>query len=270
MIAIKVILFLVTATTLFGTNYSYYIDDDAKARIVKGDQANHGQFPYYSFLRAINANGGNIACGGSLISNQWVLTAAHCLIKAVSVDVHLGISATNINEPGHVRFRSRSIFLHPEYVQSRAQNDIALIRLPRTVQRSSTIQPIKLPSTCEAVENRDAVATGFGVMHTGANAIPSTLQYTRLKTISRIECVEQFPFLVKNSAVLCAESDKQSSVCSGDSGGPLVDIENETLLGVADFVDGEGCDSGLPQGFQRVPSHLDWINSVTRIKITRC
>lgn len=88
-------------------------------RIVEGHNAERGQFPYYVYLEIIAPEGS--VCGGSLISNQWILTAAHCLEDVTRVHVHLGsLRAWNTMEIGRKRIDVREIddiHLHPKYSQ---------------------------------------------------------------------------------------------------------------------------------------------------------
>lgn len=92
---------------------------DIEPRIEGGENAVQGQFPFYALLNIITFEG-NYTCGGSLISNQWIVTTAHCLNGAYRVEVHLGSLKTNeANEKGRVTIttiKQQDIILHPNYV----------------------------------------------------------------------------------------------------------------------------------------------------------
>lgn len=103
-------------------NHAYTI----QPRIVDGEKAKSGQFPYYAFLDIkLNEREGS-ACGASLINNEWLITAAHCLKNAQSVDVHLGEHQLNYRKAGHKAFtiESDEFYTHPEYKHNIALNDI--------------------------------------------------------------------------------------------------------------------------------------------------
>lgn len=95
--------------------------------------------------------------------------------------------------------------------------------------------------------------------------MPQILQYTPLRTLSMFQCWREFPFLIlSGNKVVCASGDDQRSVCRGDSGGPLA-TDDGKLVGITSFINTEGCEDGLAQGFTRVSSYLKWIKTETGI-----
>lgn len=92
-----------------------------KPRIIDGRRAGPGQFPYYAYLDIKLSNGTNAVCGASIISSEWLLSAAHCLKNAQNVRVHLGEYLLNNPEPGHtpIVVQSDGFHVHP-------QNDIGM------------------------------------------------------------------------------------------------------------------------------------------------
>lgn len=261
---------LIVVSSAFGIPADY--NQDVVPYIVNGSNSTRGQFPYYAFFRFYECD--NCApsyCGGNIISDQWILTAAHCVDTAKRVEVILGVLTLNdYNEAGRITMGSTEIIVHPYWNRNILHNDIALIRLPRKIQFSRTIQPVKLPSACDTFQNQWAVATGFGQTNTTEAGSPPVLQWTYLYTISNAACSRHFSSIYNRRSVICTAGYQNKSICFGDSGGPLVHSTTNTLIGLASFVMRAGCHYGYPQAFTFVPEYLQWIHLRTGIPITKC
>lgn len=121
----NLIVVLLISFSCFATNNAFQI----RPKIVKGFTAEHGQFPYFAFLSIKLSSGGGAACGASLISDEWLITAAHCVDGAEQVAVHLGKSQlNNSSEPGHVGIlvEKDNLHIHPCYFKPISLNDIGL------------------------------------------------------------------------------------------------------------------------------------------------
>lgn len=234
----KISLLVFTVAALLSTGFAFDFDDfdlTIEPRIIQGRNSTRGQFPYYVFLK-VKMMQGMASCGGSLISNQWVVTAAHCLYGVSGGEVHLGaLRVANLTEEGRkiVTFSRKEIHVHPRYVQAVVWNDIGLIKLPAPVEFSDTIKPVKL--ACESNRALDVTAIGNGLMHTDDRQLAPILQYVDLKTISLGECLPNFPFLIFRKSVICARGQQQKSACRGDSGGPLISEKTKNLIGLTSF-----------------------------------
>lgn len=108
---------------LVAANHAYKL----QSRIVDAEKAAPGQFPFYAFLH-IKTEDPRMsgACGASIINDEWLLTAAHCLTGAVGVDVHLGEYQLNNPEPEHIAIKVGldGLHPHPEYNPRLSLNDI--------------------------------------------------------------------------------------------------------------------------------------------------
>lgn len=131
-------------------------------RITNGNKASAGQFPYQAGL-SLKSSAGSSWCGGSLIGNQWVLTAAHCTDGITSVTVYLG-STTRTVADHSVTVSSSNFKQHTGYKSSTLANDISLIKIP-AVTYTSKISAIKLPaiaSSYSTYAGSTAIASGWG------------------------------------------------------------------------------------------------------------
>lgn len=116
MLKISIILLagLLAAVSAFDLN-----EFEIGPNIVQGENATRGQFPFYAFLK-IRVKQGFAACGGSLISDEWVVTAGHCLKGALDVEVHLGALRVNdTKEEGRLIFNvsAEGIHHYPRFFQ---------------------------------------------------------------------------------------------------------------------------------------------------------
>lgn len=249
---------------------------ELRSRIARGYNSHRGQFPYFAFLEIYSdAFGDQVrACGGSLISDRWVITAAHCLKDAEEIDVHLGeLSVYDLFRRGSdiIHVVEEDMHMYPNYFEPLVWNDIGLINLPEKPRRSPNIQPIQLPTKCETNENVEVIAMGNGAASTNTDTgLAPILQFALLNTTTRRQCREQFPFLFFRRSVICAVSDYKQSVCHGDSGGGLVRVEDNTLIGIASFIDSVGCEKGLPQAFTNILRYTKWISQKTGLKLPSC
>ncbi|XP_073836508.1 serine protease 3-like [Musca autumnalis] len=240
------------------------VEDAIEGRITNGKTASSGQFPYQVGL-SLKTSSGSFWCGGSLIGNTWVLTAAHCTDGVTSATVYLGSTTRTVADVTHT-VSSSAIHQHTGYKSSTLANDISLIKIPST-SYTSKIKAIKLPAVASSYSTYSgsyAIASGWG-RTSDTGSVASSLNYARLQVITNTVCASTYGTSVVTSNTICVSTPSGTSTCQGDSGGPLALESSELLIGVTSFVSSAGCASGAPAGFVRVTSYLDWIKSKTGI-----
>ncbi|CRK99045.1 CLUMA_CG011947, isoform A, partial [Clunio marinus] len=234
-------------------------------RIVYGSIASTNQFPYYAYL-IIYRPGVSIFCGGTLITTQWLTTAAHCVRDYTGAQAYFG-SINKNNMP--VKITASGHYVHEDWDPSTLANDIALIKLLTAVPISSAINTVQLPPRSDVSKSYDGsvlVACGFGKTH--ENSFPTYLNYASINGISDYDC--SLVHWVFKSTMLCAKGlNTGSSTCFGDSGGPLIYQSNgiSKLVGINSFFQTEHCVNDV-QGFTRVDKYLDWISAKTGVTIS--
>ncbi|RVE46735.1 hypothetical protein evm_008598 [Chilo suppressalis] len=268
--------------SVFGYHKRFGIPEAAKIKRTEEDAAKAG----FSHGRITNGNVTDISripyqvglviqvlfifqsvCGGSLISNTRVITAAHCHHDGqITAQLHTVVLGSNTLFSGGVRVSTTNIAMHPQWNPSTASNDIAVLRINH-VAYSNVIQPIALPiGVNNTFVGSFGLASGFGRTADGAQG--NILQTQRVSSVSlRIitnqECAGVFGQFVLNSNI-CTSGEGGRSVCQGDSGGPLaVTSNNQTYLaGVTSFGAAAGCTLGFPAAFARVTSFQSWVLSI--------
>lgn len=234
-------------------------------RVVFGVTAVLGQFPHQALL-LITAPSGRFMCGGTLLNNRWVLTAAHCANGASNVQVHLGATSYgNATERDRqIHHGVNQVIVHYGYEAEVAANDLAVLELMRPARFGPTVHPAVLPEPDLFLRfHEEVLVSGWGRTSTvGPHA--DQLQYARLMVAPNAVCRPLYNPGVVRDTTLCAQGATGQSVCNGDSGGPMVLArDGRTLVGVTSFGHVRGCNAGLPQGFVRVTMFLPWIRHVT-------
>ncbi|KAI5099132.1 chymotrypsin-like precursor, partial [Silurus meridionalis] len=222
-------------------------------RIVNGENAVSGSWPWQVSLQDTT---GFHFCGGSLINQYWVVTAAHCRVTPSRHRVILGeYNRASNAEPIQVKTIAKAI-THPYYNTQNFNNDITLLKLSSPAQLTNRVSPVCLASSNVAVGTR-CVTTGWG--KTAFSSSPSILQQTALPILSLAQCQQYWGNKIFDS-MICAGASGVSS-CQGDSGGPLVCESGGAWYQVGIVSWGTtNCNVRAPAVYARVPYLRSWID----------
>lgn len=192
---------------------------ELKSRIVGGDFAVDGQFPYQVSLRQTRTRSHH--CGASIISPRFLLTAAHCVQGGAADPKNLyAVVGTILPSEKGTAYPLDRIIPHEEYGPTAITNDIAFLRTAKTIVFNEFVQPIALP-TRNTPADLPAYISGWGVTKTHG---PGTkyMKYAKTHTISQKQCYDLHKkFRMEHRIVetsLCAFEQNGDGVCNGDSG----------------------------------------------------
>uniref|UniRef100_F1SNW5 Peptidase S1 domain-containing protein n=1 Tax=Sus scrofa TaxID=9823 RepID=F1SNW5_PIG len=234
-----------------------------ETQIVGGSPARARKWPWQVSLQVNDQH----MCGGSLIANRWVLTAAHCILGHVEYTVKMGdIHLMNLSGMA-VKIPVRDIVIHKYYNPvGLIENDIALALLDFPVNYSSHIQPVCLPEKTFMVQaDTECWVTGWGKVDERGNS-PLLLQEAELSILRYEKCNEvlkdkmESRLDVVKKGVVCGTSSRGKDSCQGDSGGPLVCEFNDSWVQVGIVSWGIGCGlRGYPGIYTEVSFYKDWV-----------
>lgn len=263
---------------------SHAMATEKMPRVVGGDSADADQFPWQAAIIFDSADPYNsLHCGGSIINERWILTAAHCSNDGAGYVV---VGTQDLEDTTTAQIiEIEQWHPHPDYVDEGEtdpskvifDNDIALIELATPIDldacgsHCALIEPVTDNNESNVMGlSSDAYVSGWGETIGSASELsyyPPDLQWATLKIVSCNDSPSLYADNEITSNMFCAGvSNFTKDSCSGDSGGPLV-VSNQSgtghvQAGVVSW--GNGCAiNGYPGVYTRLSQYEDWIKSTT-------
>nr|XP_032628821.1 mast cell protease 1A-like [Chelonoidis abingdonii] len=221
--------------------------------IIGGREARPYSRPYMAFVETKTGPESTTECGGFLVQEDFVLTAAHCT-NAPTV-VILGAHDLSQKERTQQVIQVRCKIPHEDFDRTTLENDIMLLQLERRAVRNNAVKPIPL-SPASFLLKPEAMCSVAGWGRTGVHMVrPATrLQEVTLKMADDKQCELFFNSFNRTSMICMGNIKRKQSSFKGDSGGPLV------CNGLAQGIVSYGKNSGLPPAvYTRISTFIPWL-----------
>ncbi|XP_033320885.2 trypsin-1 isoform X2 [Megalopta genalis] len=231
------------------------------SRLVGGQPAGPTEWPW---MAALLRKDESRYCGGVLITDRHVLTAAHCVYRHAPRDIKVRLGEYDFSAaPEDSRasdFAVSEIRVHRYFDRVLYENDIAIAKLLRPTVFDEHIWPVCLPPIDQTFENEDAVVTGWGTSYYGGPA-SSVLMEVAVPIWPRNLCARSFVRRIPETMMCAGAYEGGRDACQGDSGGPLLHrLANGRWVNAGIVSWGIRCgEPGRPGVYTRVNAYLDWI-----------
>uniref|UniRef100_A0A674KH64 Peptidase S1 domain-containing protein n=1 Tax=Terrapene triunguis TaxID=2587831 RepID=A0A674KH64_9SAUR len=208
-------------------------------------------------------------CGGSIVNEKWIVTAAHCIEPGAQITVVAGEHNTEVNDGTEQYRQVVNIFPHPTYnaSQKKYHNDIALLVLGTPLEFNSYVTPICIASkefTNSLVKHGTGTVSGWG-SQLFRGRVATVLQVLKVPFVDRATCMRSSRFSILQNMFCAGYHSEAKDTCEGDSGGPhTTEIEGTWFLtGITSW--GEECAKDGKYGiYTKVSEYVRWIKDRTR------
>ncbi|GIY81526.1 serine proteinase stubble [Caerostris extrusa] len=241
-------------------------------------EAQFGEWPWQAALLKKDADDYVFKCGGTLIDDRHIITIAHCVDKFIdnkaNLIIRLGEWDTQVTNEflPHEDYSAEDIMIHPDYKINNLHNDIAVVRLNRTVAFKPHIDTACLPQEDDDFTGKTCVVTGWGTDVYRQGDFSEIMKEVTVPVISNEQCQTMLrktrlgPRFKLYNGFMCAGGKGDEDACKGDGGGPLVCYRDDNSYTVAGLVSwGIECgEANVPGVYVNVKKYINWIATKTQ------
>jgi secreted trypsin-like serine protease len=250
---------------------------EEEPRIVGGHPATPGEYPWQVALIGSDSDDeffygdGYQFCGGAILNEYWVITAAHCITEdngtvtpISSIDIVVGLYDLLTPTSGFQRKDVTQIIRHPNYNDNTLDHDIALIRLSTPVLlggsgETATARVALASASIGSLEGLTSWVSGWGKVGTNPTVYDTELYEVDLQILSNQACSLYWGGIINGN--ICAGIGDGKDSCSGDSGGPLVIYQSSQWILVGIVSAGASACGDYPGIYTRVSYYREWIDA---------
>ncbi|KAE8621392.1 hypothetical protein XENTR_v10004810 [Xenopus tropicalis] len=235
------------------------------SRIVGGTVASAGDWPWQvQLLKRVGAS--LYLCGGSIITQHWVVTAAHCVYGSTSTPSAFKVFAGSLTIQSYYSagYTVERALVHPSYSSYTQNYDVALLKLTAALVFTTNLRPVCLPNVgMPWAEGQPCWISGWGTTSNGGS-ISTNLKAASVPLISSATCNQAAVYggAISPTMMCAGYLSGGTDTCQGDSGGPLVTKTNSLWWLVGDTSWGYGCGmTNKPGVYGNLTFSLEWIYS---------
>lgn len=262
-------------------------DYDISPKIISGWDTNISNFPFYARIMLIrNNNDGTFnygqICGGSIINDSFILTAAHCVVeeeiasyKDAGYDLKVLVNDGDADVSYYDTRLVNQVYYHANYETESHTNDIAILKIEDQILESYTAIDLPTKEDVEYYENLSVYSVaGMGLVEDEStcvsNCTPETLQTAKMNRENDAFCgLILYGIDYPEDSAICVTPINDGNVCNGDSGGPLTYTDiygKQQQIGITSYGSTSCENPVIPSVFTEIAFYNDWIESITSLE----